>query len=165
LKIRLDENISFRVANALKAFMANKTGFEVSCVRDDHGPKTPDPSWLNKFADNDGDAIVSGDPHIIQHWPNLVAYLESGLIAIFPPPEFLKLSGYGRAAFLIRWWPTIVEKIKMSERGRAWRPPMSWTPDITKFRELSDPRFQTDGQRRGHGIQVPAKVVPFRPTG
>jgi len=165
LKIRLDENISHRVAEALKAFLANRPGFELSCVRDVHGPKTPDPDWLRKFAENDGDAIVSGDPHILQHWPNLVAYLECGLIAIFPPAEFGQISGYGKAAFLIRWWPAIIEKIKTSAPGTAWRPPMSWTPDLTKFKELRDPRFQTDGQKKAKGIQVPAKIVPFRPAG
>lgn len=165
MKVRLDENIPFRVANALKGYMANRQGFEVSCVRDVHGPKTPDTSWLPKFAAENGDVIISGDPHILQHWPNLVAYLESGLTSFFPPNEFANLHGYGKAAFLIRWWPAIIEHAKVCQRGTAWRIPWGWTPDITKFKEMSDPRFRSDAQKRGRGIIVPAKVVPFRPTG
>jgi hypothetical protein len=145
LKIRLDECLSYRVAMAVTSLTANRPGFEVSYVRQDNGPATKDPSWLLKFAAEDGTAVVSGDYNILQNWPDLIAYRESGLIGFFPPSGFRELKGHGRAALLIRWWPAIIEKMKVSPRGVTWRWPMTWTPDPTRFTELKDPRFGKSG--------------------
>jgi PIN like domain len=162
LKIRLDENLSYRVANALKAFLADRSGLAVSWVRDFHPPKTDDPTWLRAFSEDGGNAILSGDPNILQHWPNLIAYIESGCIGFFPPSSFGELKGFGQASLLIRWWPAIIEKTKLSQRGDCWRLPRSWTPDVTKFQKLKDPRIETNEQRQGHGIAT-AKIHQFRP--
>jgi hypothetical protein len=134
--------LSYRVANALKAFLADRTGLEISWVRDFVPPGTNDPTWLRAFAAEGGIAVVSGDGNILQHWPNLIAYHESGLVSFFPPTGFQhKLTGFAQAALLIRWWPAIIEQIKISERSTSWRIPMHWTPDITKFERLRDPRI------------------------
>ena len=145
------------------ALTANRKGFEVSYVRQDNAPKTEDPSWLRSFADDDGTAIVSGDFNILQHWPNLVAYAESGLVGFFPPPPFKKMGGYGRAAFLILWWPAIIEKLKDTEAGTTWRIPMQWTPNIAKFEQLKDPRIDGEEAKERHGIVPTAEVHQFRP--
>jgi hypothetical protein len=163
LKVRLDENLSFRVAGAIRAILSGRTGLVVDWVRDEHPPKTTDPSWISKFADDGGNAIISDDANILQHWPNLIAYMESGLISFFPPTGFDKLKGYGQASLILRWWPCIVEKIKVSARGDAWRIQMSWTPDVTAFKKLEDPRFSTAEKRQRHGLQPVATVHQFRP--
>lgn len=142
MKVRIDENVSYRVANAVKAVLANRTGLCVDHVLDHHPPGTSDPSWIRQFASDGGNAIISGDTRILQHWPDLVAYRESGLISFFPPPSFDKLKGYGMAAMVLLWWPAMVEKIKISERGDTWRWPMSWTPSVAGFEKLEDPRFR-----------------------
>jgi hypothetical protein len=116
-----------------------------------------------KFASEDGTIIVSGDYNILQNWPDLVAYTESGLISFFPPPAFGKMYGPGRAAFIIRWWPAIIEKAKISARGDRWRLPMLWTPDITKIEPISDPRLKTDDQKRKAGIEPIGKIHYLRP--
>jgi hypothetical protein len=115
------------------------TLFDHDWVRDEHPPGTTDPNWIRKFADDGGQAFLSGDFQILQHWPDLIAYIGSGLIAFFPPPGFDRLKGYGQASLIIRW-PGIVEKTKVSQRGECWRVPMLWTPDVTKFEKLEDPR-------------------------
>lgn len=165
MKIRLDENISYRVADALLAYLANRAGFEVShCSYANPGAK--DPSWLRAFADDDGDVIISGDAQILQHWPDLVAYTESGLISFFPPPAFGKMKGYSRAAFMLLWWPAVIEKAKLSERGDRWRLPMNWTADHTRMEPIDDPRLRTDAQKREHGIEPVARPRPAgRSTG
>ena len=139
LKIRLDECIANRIARAIVEITANRPGYEVSCVP--HGEGGFDPDWIRTFAAEDGTAIVSGDHDILQHWPNLIAYTESGLVSFFPPRAYAHLKAYGRAAFWLRWWPAIVEKIKVSNRGDRWRLPMQWTEiDHTKMEALRDPR-------------------------
>lgn len=104
----------------------------------------PDPLWLKKFSEEDGDCVISGDFRILQNWPDLIAYHESGLTAFFPSPAFGRLKGFPRAAFILRWWPSIVDKAKSSQPGSCWRIPMQWTPDINSFEELADPRLQED---------------------
>jgi hypothetical protein len=142
LKIRLDENISHRIASAVIAVAGNRSGYEVSCVTPGSGP---DPDWIKKFAEEGGTAILSGDHNILQHWPNLIAYTESGLISFFPPSEYEHLKGFARAAFLIRWWPAIVEKTKQSKSGDRWRLPMNWRDtDPNKMISIKDPRVDGD---------------------
>ena len=121
------------------AIAQNREGFEVSYVR--HGAGSPDPDWIKTFAAEGGTAIVSGDYDILQHWPNLIAYTESGLISFFPPKAFQEMRAFTRAAFIIRWWPAIVEKVKVSKPGDRWRLPLIWTQaDHTKMEEIKDPR-------------------------
>ena len=162
MKICFDENISPRVANAVLALTGNRKGFEVCYVRQLFGPSTPDPHWMKHFAGDDGTAIVSGDYDILQHWPNLIAYIESGLISFFPPTVFKRLRGYSRAALLIRWWPTIIEKIKMSDRGDIWRMPMTWTPDIGSMKQIHDPRVAK--KIADDEVTSGGKIYQLRPT-
>jgi hypothetical protein len=52
------------------------------------------------------------------------------------------LKGYGRAAFIVRWWPAIIEKIKISKPGDRWRLPMNWAAtDHQKMKPIKDPRI------------------------
>jgi hypothetical protein len=137
---------------------ANRPGYEVSFVP--HGLGGPDPNWISIFAKEGGTAIVSGDPNILQHWPNLIAYAESGLISFFPPKAYHRLSAYGRAAFLLRWWPAIVEKIKLSQRGDRWRLPINWTQiDHTKMELLKDPRTMNQRKNRIKRRARPRKLL------
>ena len=47
-----------------------------------------------------------------------------------------------RAAFILRWWPAIIEKIKVSSRGDRWRLPMQWGEiHHSKMEALRDPRI------------------------
>lgn len=163
MKIRLDENLSYRVANAVMAFTANRAGFEVSWVRQDNPAATHDPAWLSKFAADDGDVVLSGDWNILKHWPDLIAYTESGLVSFFPPYAFKGLKGFGQAALILRWWPAIIEKAKQSKRGDRWRFPMSWTPNIDSMEPLRDPRIETDEKKRERGIEPTGKVYQLRP--
>lgn len=161
MKIRLDENISQRVFKAVNALTANRAGFEVSHNRMAGDAGKPDPLWIKSFAEDDGTAIVSGDYNILQNWPDLIAYIDSGLVAYFPPPQFKRLKGYGRAALLIRWWPALVEHAKTAARGPVWRIPMVWTPNPSIFKPLKDPRI--DAIRTQEQIEPAPKVLEFRP--
>jgi hypothetical protein len=111
----------------------------------------------------DGTAIVSGDHDILQHWPNLIAYTESGLISFFPPKAYQHLSGFGRAAFIVRWWPAIIEKIKISQKGDRWRIPINWVQiDHTKMEPLKDPRNEPPAETQGKPYVEPRQdSFPF----
>ena len=170
MKIRLDECIANRVARAIIEITGNRPGYEVSFVRHGHGG--PDPDWIRSFAAEDGTAIVSGDHDILQHWPNLIAYTESGLISFFPPKAYQHLGAYSRAAFILRWWPAIIEKIKISEKGDRWRLPMQWGMiDHPQIQALRDPRIDgpkdetdeklgTEARQQDLGLAQPEQSEP-----
>lgn len=87
-----------------------------------------------------GTAIICGDGNIRQNPVDLIAYIESGLIGFWVPPRYDDLKGYGQAALILRWFPTIVEKIKACSRSECWQIPFLWTPDMNGFKNLKDPR-------------------------
>jgi hypothetical protein len=161
LKIRLDECIANRIARAIVEITGNRPGYEISYVK--HGEGGADQDWLRRFAAEGGDAIVSGDHDILQHWPNLIAYTESGLISFFPPPGFARLTAFPRAAFILRWWPAIIEKIKISNKGDRWRLPMQWSEiDHTRMLPIKDPRIdRMEGETDGASTEE-AKQESFR---
>jgi hypothetical protein len=51
------------------------------------------------------------------------------------------LKRFGQAAFIVRWWPVIKEKILASSPGDRWRLPMQWTPVIDAIKPIRDPRI------------------------
>lgn len=143
MKIMIDQNLSFRVARAVVAALPDRAGYEVKYVGDEHPPGTGDPDWLRMFRDGGGTAIVSGDFNILRNWPDLVAYTETGLISFFPPPAFEKIGRFGKVAFIIRWWPAIIEKIRVSSEGDRWRLPLKWeNPSHVDMKFLPDPRVK-----------------------
>lgn len=157
MKIRLDNNLSYRVRDALVAALPNRDGYEVSHYGTSHAPATSDPDWLRAFASEDGTAIVSGDARILHNWPDLVAFTETGLISFFPPHPFEQLDRFGKVAFIVRWWPAIIEKIKLSQPGDRWRLPFKWDRQHADMRMLEDPRV------KGRKVEaLPANVVAIK---
>ena len=90
MKIKFDENISVRLVQAIRR-LENDTTIEISSVREDYGSGLEDPQWMFRFRDEGGLAMVSGDHNILQKPINLVAYTESGLVSIWPPPGWPRL--------------------------------------------------------------------------
>jgi len=140
VKVEFDENISTRIVEAIRALESDRS-VAIGSVLQDYGGGNGDPEWMFRFRDEGGVAMVSGDHNILQTPVNLVAYTESRLISIWPPPGFPALKRFGQAAFLVRWWPVIKMKIAASSPSKCWRIPLIWTPGIEKFVELRDPRI------------------------
>lgn len=151
--------MSYRVANAIKAFVSNRQGgLVVDFVGDYHPPKTSDPTWIKDFAESGGNAIISGDSNIRQNPVDLIAYIESGLIGVWVPSNYDDLKGYGQAALILRWFPMIVEKIKCSTARDCWQLPMNWTPTMNGFKRLTDPRDHPSAKQ----ANLPATIHQFR---
>jgi hypothetical protein len=127
VKIKFDENISVRLVQAIRCLEKDAT-IEISSVLEDYGNGLEDPEWMFRFRDEGGLAMVSGDHNILQKPINLVAYTESALVSIWPPPGWLRLKRWGQAALLFRWWPVIKQKIVASSAGDRLRIPWQWTP-------------------------------------
>ncbi len=139
MRIKFDENVSRRIVEAIRR-LEDDTAVEITSVVEDYGQGSPDPEWMFRFAQEGGDAMISGDHNILQKPVNLVAYVESGLISVWPPSGWPNLKRFGQAAFVIRWWPVIKMKIGASGRGDRWRLPIQWTPDVEAMKPVKDPR-------------------------
>lgn len=140
MKIKFDENISPHIVQAIRCLETDKN-ILVESVLEDYGAGTSDPDWMFRFKDEGGLGMISGDHKILQDPANLVAYTESGLISIWPDSSWQPLKRFGQAALLARWWPCIKQRIASSSRGQRWRLPTLWTPEVSKFKELRDPRL------------------------
>lgn len=140
MKIKFDENISRHIVDAIRCLETDKS-IRIESVVEDYGAGTSDPEWMFKFKDAGGTAMISGDHRILKDPVNLIPYTESGLISIWPDNGWPELKRFGQAALVARWWPCIKLRIEQSQPGQRWRLPMQWTPEVTKLKELRDPRF------------------------
>ncbi|RVG20316.1 hypothetical protein [Sinorhizobium meliloti] len=140
MKIKFDENISRHIVDAIRCLETDKTVL-VESVFEDYGAGTSDPDWMFKFREEGGVGMISGDHRILQDPVNLIPYTESGLVSIWPDTGWPVLKRFGQAALIARWWPCIKARIQESQAGQRWRLPMLWTPEVTKFKELKDPRL------------------------
>lgn len=135
--IRFDENISRRIPDALRQLRL-PDGVEVESAFDANAEGLADVDWLTDFANRDGNCIVSGDERMRDRPAERAALQAAGIVAVFPPEGrfWTPLRLHGQAAFLIRWFPVIVELAQDSPPGEHFRLPMSWTLDRDSVRTL-----------------------------
>lgn len=139
MKIIIDENISPKIIKALRE-LNKDPAISIFSVREGYGSGTPDPDWMFRFREDGGNAMVSGDENILKNNVNLTAYVESGLISVWPPSKWSDLKFWGQAALLVRWWPAICGRITSASRGERYRIPLSWTPSVENLKPMRDPR-------------------------
>jgi hypothetical protein len=127
-RIRFDENISYRIPDALRKLrLPREIVVESSAEAGDQG--MGDVDWITAFAARGGGCVVSGDERMRDRPPERAALESAGLIAIFPPEGrfWMPLGMLGQAAFLIRWFPVIAELALTADPGSHFRLPGAWT--------------------------------------
>ncbi|WP_374322371.1 hypothetical protein [Brevundimonas sp.] len=141
--IRFDENISRRIPAALRQLRLPE-GVEIETVFEANAVGHADVDWLADFAHRHGSCIISGDERMRDRPAERAALQAAGIVAVFPPEGrfWTPLRLYGQAAFLIRWFPIIVQLARDSEAGEHFRLPPSWTLDIASVRKL--PRLDSE---------------------
>lgn len=126
--IRFDENISYRIPNALRALRLPE-GVVVESSAEAGAQGMGDVDWITAFAARGGRCVVSGDEKMRDRPPERAALESAGLVAVFPPEGrfWTALGILGQAAFLIRWFPVVAELARVSEPGSHFRLPGAWT--------------------------------------
>lgn len=119
MRIRADENVSHKIVRAI-ALVCLRPGWELSHVRDDHAARTPDETWLPKFAAEGGAAILSGDANMLKRPHQLAAVKQSGLICLILSSHWTHAKRHEQAANIIYWWPRIEGAIETSAPGDCW---------------------------------------------
>lgn len=144
MKVALDFNLSPKLAAALTA-LYGQSGFEFVHLKDVVASATPDVVWATTWRNAGGRFVVSGDISIARKPHEAAAFIDSGLISIFPDKGWGNLRTHQQAALLVYHWPGIAEQLGGIIVGSCWKLPV----DI-----------------RGQGLRLrPAPLIPLQVPG
>ena len=99
-------------------------GWELTHVRDMHEARTPDETWMPRFAAEGGHAFLSADRKMLGRPHQIAAIAESGLIAIFLSSKWAEAKRHEQAANIIWWWPRIESTIASARPKQCFRVPI-----------------------------------------
>jgi hypothetical protein len=122
VKVRADEHVSPKIVRALKE-VSLSPGWELTCVREFHAPRTADETWIPKFAAEGGQAIITADAGMLKRPHQIVAIQQSGIIGVLLSSAWAEGRRHFQAASLIYHWPKIEAQLLASQPGDFWRVP------------------------------------------
>ncbi|HLJ62764.1 MAG TPA: hypothetical protein VKT70_01570 [Stellaceae bacterium] len=122
MKIRADENVSPRIVHAVRSLVL-QPGWELTHVREFHSARTADETWMPRFSQEGGNAILSADRRILTRPHQLAAIAQGGLIGIFLSPQWAESRRNEQAAQILHWWPRIEETLLNSKPRDCWKVP------------------------------------------
>lgn len=135
--VRLDENISFKIAKAWRVLdLTKELQFETPKERRELGYQDVD--WISAFASRGGKCLISGDAKMRNIVFERAALQASGLIAIFPPAGhfFRDLRAAGQAGYLTRWLLVIQDIATTADVGEHFRLPADFSADRGRVLKL-----------------------------
>jgi hypothetical protein len=141
LKIALDEHVPKQVATALVALASGRgaKALSICSARDYSVPNSDsDVPWLQRFAEDGGTVVVSGDAKMRGKLHEQRALSDAGFVVFFMSAAWNRMPLHEKAAMLVRWWPIILEKISTASSGQFFQLPHNWTG--TEMREVTPPR-------------------------
>jgi hypothetical protein len=150
LKIALDEHIGDAIVEALTALSGADKMLRAELVSarkySESIKATSDVPWIERFKQDGGSVIVSGDARMRGKLHEQKALSDAGFIVFFPARPWNNLKVYSKTAMLIRWWPFILEKARSSGLGRFYEVPISWSG--TSFKEVTPPKRKKPGRKK-----------------
>lgn len=99
-------------------------------------PAKSDTPWLIKFAAAGGRIVLTGDRDMRRRLDEQAALMDLGLIVFFFPPAWNHWNMTDKCAFLLKWWPAIIEKAEQSKPRDLWEMKLSWT-STGEFKNVS----------------------------
>lgn len=122
----MDEHVSRRIVRAIRD-LALRDGWELSHVRDVHERRTADETWIPRFAQEGGFALISGDRRMRARPHQIAAIRDSGLVCMFLSPDWATAQRAVQAASLLYWWRKIESKLEEAKRGECWLVPFDFS--------------------------------------
>ncbi|WP_372501998.1 hypothetical protein P7L66_08745 [Tistrella mobilis] len=123
MKVALDFNLSPKLATALTA-LYGQSGFEFVHLKEVVASTTPDVLWATTWRDAGGRFVMSGDISIARKPHEAAAFIDSGLISIFPDKGWGSLRIHQQAALLVYHWPGIADQLGGIFDGSCWKLPV-----------------------------------------
>ena len=102
--------------------MVLSAGWELTSVYESNDRGKDDVSWIRRFADEGGHAILSADTDFIKTAPQVVAIFDTGLKIIHLPSKWGNAKAHLQAAHLLQWWNRIENMISNMKPSECYRP-------------------------------------------
>jgi len=129
VKIAFDENVSPLLLKTFQslALAGQILGHEFVSARD-YRPleERGDENWIERFAHDGGQVIISGDVRIRSLPAERAALAQAGVITFFFEARWGQADGWTKSSMLLKWWPKIEEQIQASKSGDCWEIPFQW---------------------------------------
>ena len=132
MKIAFDEHIAPPVVVVFKALAEQGflRGYGFVSARDYHAsidPKNDDRPWLQRFKEDGGHVVITGDRKMRGRPHERRALKDAGFTVMFLGRPWDEMERYGRAAILVRWWPVIEKHLPVAPPATFWEIPCTWT--------------------------------------
>jgi hypothetical protein len=160
LKIAFDENVPVQMVRVFTALGQEKRfrGFEFVSARD-YAPKYDDPDyikksdvpWLERFAQDGGKVVISGNTRMMEVPLEMQALRQLGFLVFFFENKWNGWDFYKKSALVLFYWNLIASKCKRGKRGKFWRIP-------NHFREDAELKDCSPGKKKIR--KVVARTVP-----
>ncbi|RCK30233.1 hypothetical protein TH9_19550 [Thalassospira xiamenensis] len=128
-----DENMPPKLARAIIE-LSKGDNHQILLIRDEFGAGTSDVSWMTQAHVKYGpDVVAITCDHYIRKRPHeILAFKQNDLRAFILPKLFNQYKYWDKSAFLVRWWPKIVETAEASATGELFLVPGRQTPQKLK---------------------------------
>lgn len=122
MKIRADEHVSPKIIRALRDLVLNPA-WELSHVREMHGTRTADETWVAQFAADGGRGIITADATMLKRPHQRRAIQSSGVAGVVLPRAWAMARRHIQASALLFHWPQIEDVLATAAPGEFWRMP------------------------------------------
>lgn len=120
--MRADEHVSPKIIQVLRIISLG-SGWELTGVREFHGARTADQTWVPRFAAEGGHAIITADANMLKR-PHLIAAVQQpGVSGLILPSAWAQARRHIQASSLIYYWPQIEAAFGNAQPGEFWRLP------------------------------------------
>ena len=100
---------------------------EIVSARQYATPKAnSDSPWLEKFSNDGGTVVISGDAKMRGNPHEQKALLDAGFIVFFFARKWNQFDSFIKTAMLLKWWRVILSTIESSAPGMFFEIPFSW---------------------------------------
>ena len=122
-KVAIDVNISPRVAGALSQIFGHQ-GYDFIPLRNLVDHRAKDTFWADVYRDSGGVFVISGDSKIAYRPHEAIAFVDNGLVSVFPSENWDTLKLHEKCVLLTYYWPTIAATFRHARPGTNWRLPI-----------------------------------------
>jgi hypothetical protein len=129
MKFLIDNNISYRIAEALTAL--DFEGDTVIALRKEFRQDVPDTEWLESLGKQAG-VLITADRRILTRPLEITVIKHAKITSFFLGPFFPKARFWEQAVWLIKRWPDFKNAARIMEQGTCL-----WVPQRGTMRPIS----------------------------
>jgi len=96
-----------------------------------------DVPWLDRFAQEVGRAVISGDVKMRRRPHEMLAMYQHGFVVVFFEAQWGRWDFFRKSSLILHWWQEIVDRLENAERGTFWVVPAAWPIEPGELRNVS----------------------------